>query len=439
MLRRTPLVLACLLVLGLAGAGGQEEGQFDRYGGWTAATTAATGWFRVAKTEGRWWLVDPQGHCFLSVGVNTVSFRQDVIQGTKRSPYGETTAEKYRRPEVWAQKVVERLRGWRFNTLGAWSDRTTWHQEMPYTVILYFAGVVKLVERQTFPDVFDPAYEAAVKRLARRVCGAQASDPWLIGYFTDNELRWGPDWRSPQTLFEEFLGLSDNAPGRKAVLEFLEGRYLNISELNDAWETSYDSFAQVGRIPQVGSHMPDWDKQDFVSIVAERYFRIAHEAIRSVDQHHLILGCRFADYAPGAVLEAMREYVDVVSLNHYDVHPPAATLREIHRLTGRPVMITEFSFRARDSGLPNTKGTGVIVDTQQERAEYFERYVRELMALPMVVGYHWFEHADQPAEGRFDGENSNYGLVDIRDEPYQVLVETMTRVNRSAYQLAGAP
>jgi hypothetical protein len=26
-----------------------------------------------------------------------------------------------------------------------------------------------------------------------------------------------------------------------------------------------------------------------------------------------------------------------------------------------------------------------------------------------VVGYHWFEHADQLAASRFDGENSNFG------------------------------
>jgi agarase len=52
-----------------------------------------------------------------------------------------------------------------------------------------------------------------------------------------------------------------------------------------------------------------------------------------------------------------------------------------------------------------------------------------------VVGYHWFEHADQPAEGRFDGENSNYGTVTIEDNPYVELTETMTRINAAAEQL----
>ena len=52
-----------------------------------------------------------------------------------------------------------------------------------------------------------------------------------------------------------------------------------------------------------------------------------------------------------------------------------------------------------------------------------------------MVGYHWFEHADQPAEGRFDGEDCNYGTVTIEDNPYAELTETMTRVNAAAERI----
>jgi hypothetical protein len=52
-----------------------------------------------------------------------------------------------------------------------------------------------------------------------------------------------------------------------------------------------------------------------------------------------------------------------------------------------------------------------------------------------VVGYHWFEHADQPAQGRFDGENSNFGTVTIEDDVYQELTQAMTAVNAEAEAL----
>ena len=104
-------------------------------------------------------------------------------------------------------------------------------------------------------------------------------------------------------------------------------------------------------------------------------------------------------------------------------------LQDIHRLTQRPVMLTEFSFKAMDSNLPNTKGAGSPVATQKDRADGFERYVNGLLDLPFMVGFHWFEHSDEPKEGRFDGENSNYGLVTIEDKPWDILVRRMTQVN----------
>ena len=73
--------------------------------------------------------------------------------------------------------------------------------------------------------------------------------------------------------------------------------------------------------------------------------------------------------------------------------------------------------------------------SQIERAQCFERYVAAALKKPAVVGYHWFEHADQPVEGRFDGENSNIGVVTIEDEVYEELTETMTRVNAAAEEI----
>lgn len=428
-MRRHLLVLMCV-VLGGTGMMSAEAAQpFERYPRQPRSLPSPPGWFRVTRVDGRWWMLDPGGHRFISLGINNVSLSPDVIQGTNRSPYQEAVVAKYGRQSAWAEAVVQRLRGWGFNTLGAWSDRTVCEQGMPYTVMLDFSRQVDLGEEQTFPDVFAPAYRRGARSRAEAVCRPLSDDRMVVGYFTDNELRWGPDWRSEETLFVEYLRLGDSAPGRLALLRFLENRYLTIGELNQVWGTDYESFEEVGRTPQVGSRIPEVDESDFLRLIAQRYFWVAEEAIRAVDRRHLILGCRFAGYAPGPVLEGMGEHVDVVSVNHYEVHPPVDLLRRIHRTVGKPVLITEFGFRARDSGLPNSTGAGPVVDTQQERAEHFERYVEELMALPMVVGYHWFEHADQPAEGRFDGENSNYGVVNIADEPYAALVDTMTRVN----------
>jgi hypothetical protein len=96
------------------------------------------------------------------------------------------------------------------------------------------------------------------------------------------------------------------------------------------------------------------------------------------------------------------------------------------------VLVTEFSFRSLDSGLPNTVGAGPWVFTQRNRAEAYIAYVSRLEALPEVIGYHWFRWEDEPAQGRGDGENSNYGLVDAGDRPYAELVGAAAAMNRAA-------
>jgi hypothetical protein len=93
-------------------------------------------------------------------------------------------------------------------------------------------------------------------------------------------------------------------------------------------------------------------------------------------------------------------------------------------------MLTEFSFKAMDSGLYNSKGAGDAVETQQDRADLFTNYVEDLAHLPSCMGFFWFQYRDQPKEGRgLDGENSNYGLVKFEGTPWKVLVDQMTKVN----------
>ncbi|MGA9379000.1 MAG: hypothetical protein WBV73_09550, partial [Phormidium sp.] len=52
-----------------------QPGNFDycQYGGYCATKVKATGFFRVELIDGKWWFVDPEGHLFLSAGVNAIT------------------------------------------------------------------------------------------------------------------------------------------------------------------------------------------------------------------------------------------------------------------------------------------------------------------------------------------------------------------------------
>jgi agarase len=390
----------------------------------------STGFFYTSEKDGVWWLVTPEGNAFLSKGVNNVSFRADDAPALGYSPYERAVQNRYGSQEARAKAVVDRLRGWGFNTLGSWSSPSTFGHNMPYTVNLGLAtraGADWL--KSAVGDFFSMDFEEKMEAACRQSCGPHAKDLWLLGYFTDNELRWGADWRGKESLLEEYLRFPEGAAGRKAALEFLKQKYSDIAALNQAWGTNVARWEDLSGREQTSGEAIRKDQAGWQEAVARRYFATCKSAIRKADPNHLILGCRFAGLAPDPVLRGLSDSVDVVSFNNYGQTAPVETLQNIYRLTKRPIMLTEFSFKAMDSGLPNTKGAGRPVATQQDRANAFTGYVQGLIDLPFMVGFHWFEHADEPKEGRFDGENSNYGLVTIEDQPWEILVQSMTRVN----------
>ncbi|MEM3424561.1 MAG: beta-galactosidase [Thermoproteota archaeon] len=407
---------------------------YDAYGGTLSVKGNATGFFHVEKINGVWWLIDPEGNCFISKGVNHVSFNADYSPSLGYSPYNKAVLKKYGGVEPWAKATVERLRSYGFNTIGAWSSRELYELEIPYTVILDIAASAGSEWLSgSVVDYFSEKFEKVAEEVAEKMCAPRRDDPYLLGYFTDNELRWGPDWRSSKHLFDDYLALEKDAPGKRMLVQYLREKYGSIGELNAKWGTGFSSFEDILNIygPPAGASL-DSDRLGFLELVSKRYFKVCHDAIRKHDPNHLILGCRFAFRPPDEVLKGCIGHVDVVSVNNYGWEPPLEDLRAINRLTGLPVMITEFSFKARDSGLPNTRGAGTPLATQGDRAERFENYVSKILSEPYVVGYHWFQYSDQPAQGRFDGENSNFGLVNIEDEPWVILVTRVTSVNLRA-------
>jgi agarase len=432
------------------------------------APTAATNPFiHAVQVNGRWWLIDPDGHRFISKGVTTVLYAQDTIYRTNASPYLETNKAKYGSPAAWRKAVAQRLTSWGFNTLGAWSDNgvagiTVDNRHLAYAPIVDLGE--QFVGQKTkgqawlhgiFPDVFDPDFEAFARQRAREVCTPLAGDVWVLGWFTDNELRWGPDWRGPDELLTMFLDLPANLPGKKAAVGLLQGRYQDVAGFNAVWNTKFATWDDVMSATSIAPpvvrpavymqneeterHANEADPKRaafaadcnaFLELLADRYFRVTNEAIKAADPNHMNLGSRFAYFPPQPVVAAAAKYVDVISFNCYQSDPRGTVER--YAAFGKSLIIGEFSFRSEDSGLPNSRGAGPKVKTQAERAAAFRNYVTQALQNPNLVGYHWFEHCDEPKEGRDDGENSNYGVVDIHDGIYAGLTRAMTEVNAQA-------
>jgi len=179
-----------------------------------------------------------------------------------------------------------------------------------------------------------------------------------------------------------------------------------------------------------------------LGIAAAEYGRIIYEAIHKYDKNHLSPGSRFNSLALKQLTKALAPYYDVFSFYICDHRAPLYNLREKNRLSGKPAMVAEFSFKAMSSGFCNTIGAGDSVLIRQDRADLFTTYVQDLAALPFNVGNGCFRYRDQlkESQGRSPGglgtENSNSGIVKINGEPWTLLVTRMTEVNGGIEDLA---
>lgn len=417
----------------------------------------ATGFFRTEQRDGRWWLVAPDGEGFLAVGTDHCRYEGHFCQKLNYAPYGRKNDGKYRSHEEWAAQATARLRSWGFNLLGAGGGGECRYQGLAHTEFIAFGSSFSdsdsMVEKTNwtgFPNVFSPRWPRYCQAMARRACAEHKTDPWLFGYFLDNELEWYGKTGSEGALFDEAMKRPANHSAKRGAVDYLKAKYATVGDLNKAWGAQVASFEALPALTALGGANQATvaaDKRGFVRLVADLYFKHATAAIRKADPNHLILGCRFAGGAPADIWDICGNYCDIVTFNSYDrvdlakgeATGVAERFRGFFKLARKPMMLTEWSFPALDAGLPSKHGAGMRVDTQAQKAECFRIYQEMLFRLPFMVGSDYFMWVDEPALGISDTfpEDSNYGLVNEEDVPYAQLTAMAMRVNKMVYALHG--
>ena len=288
-------------------------------------------------------------------------------------------------------------------------------------------------------------------------------DPYCLGVFSDNEMPLGRSVLQFGTYVDAYLTLPAGAPGKLALQAFFVERYAGaITAMNAAWSLDLASFDDIQTLTALEGDSEFCnedgrraDRQAFVARAAERYFEVVDATLDAISPDLLYLGTRLlAIYTAPSIYEAAGPHVDVLTINDYDwdedgrglfrsegepygylfLDDPVSDLDTVHALTGKPMMITEWTVRTPtpdvDVLFPPFMPTA---ETQVERADRYQAFMDALVERPYMVGAHWFKFHDQPATGRGDGENSLFGVVDINDDPYPELTERMAGVNARLY------
>ncbi len=441
----------------------------NQYGGWTAGPLLrATGFFRVQKYEGKWWLVDPDGRLFWSHGIDCVrsanatpiTDREHYFRNLPESnspfadfygtgswaPHGyykdhcpyktydfsrANLLRKYGQDweKAFAEVTHRRLKSWGLNTIANWSQPDIYlMRKTPYVgTIHYNARRLEGSEGYwgKFYDVFDPSFRRALRQRLAQEKNTSAGDPWCIGYFVHNELAWGDE---VSMSLATLISPADQ-PAKSVFIEVLKAKYKTIDRLNDTWGTDYATWDALLQSQQEPNKDKAWvDLTDFYTKTAETYFGIIREELKKVAPNQLYMGCRFA-WVNDRSARAAAKFCDIVSYNRYRY-----SVEDLHMPDGidKPIIIGEFHFGALDRGMFHT-GLRKTAN-QQDRAVKYKSYVQGALRNPYIVGTHWFQYKDQPTTGRGDGENYQIGFVDICDTPYPETIQACHEVGYSLYE-----
>jgi len=376
-----------------------QEVTLSQYGGRMDQKEKATGFFHAKEVGGRWWLVDPEGCLFLSVGVNSVA---DGAEKPATAPTPDRSN--------WVNRTAAMLREAGINTLGCWSDGAAFKKAehpVPYCLRWNFMSSYLSQRKIKYPGTgkaeaiypFDPEFETFCDQHAK-LLEATKDDPWLLGHFSDNELPF-----HKAGIVSRYLSFPDDDPCHQAAAKFMAARG--------------------------GDKPKQEDDSAFLELVVSEYYRKVSAAIKRHDPNHMFIGSRFHGEAlkSSALFKSAGRYADLISVNYYHLLTPKNDpILGWSKLAGKPILITEWYAMACDANVPNSIGAGWIVRTQADRAKFYQNFALSLLRNPGCVGWHWFKYRDT--------DKSNPGVVNQTFEPYTQLLQAMKEVNQQVYPLA---
>jgi hypothetical protein len=444
-------------------------------------------WRAVKSPKGKAYFVTPQGRWFWSLGATSVvevpqggatiiSGRENMFTnlpgagdpeaqfyGTRVKSgqtlqtfnfYGANLYRKYGANWIndWEANSNRRLRSWGFNTLGSGS-RVFTNNPMPFTITrttdeFPVRLAIPVYHHRNLPDPYASNFQSWIVQNWSNDIPWYSQNPNFIGLYVDGEQTWGLRSGTTREVYQTPLTAmlqTASQPAKVGMVQLLMSRYRNnINTWNTAWGQNFNSWAKVSATPitltdeRLSNATVRADLSAMLTAYVQTYYRKVRGGLTTIGLNGLLLGSKDGVFAsPDEVFTAQVPFVDTISVTYYArAEDVPWTLFNAMR---KPVLLSEFSFMGQDRNSPSGSFQPEIdMPNQTARAQAAEGFMQTALQQPNIIGAHWFTYVDQPLTGRAaDGENFQFGLVDITDRPYQEMVDAFRRVTRTMYAQRG--
>lgn len=442
---------------------------FDVYGGYREAgwSEPGTGFFRVVRRDGWWWLLSPEGNPCFYVGLSAmpattwertpVTGREflfewlppkegvwracwatndwGVTDGTESAClHAANLIRKYGEAE-WSRRATEqavrRCRAFGFSGGGKWGAP----ELLVATPVLGHWAVPALVRH---PDVFDPVVRERFRAELERQIAPRRDDPLVLGWSLGNEY----DEIITRDETRRVLALGAAVPARRALVEYAVGaRYGgDVAATAKAWGSDATDLAGL---LAAEIRPPDEDLEAMRCEYARRYYQFIYETVKTIDPNHLYLGFwpTIGWWESDEDWRSLAPYCDVIGYDRYAFDFADERFLSLMRETDKPILCGEFSFPPYYGGQRGYGRYGAAwADDEAAAGELYARWVEAASTNPWCVGVQWFMYRDQDLTGRGPGqgpqlvfgEHYAFGLITVTDRVKWDLGRRMREANLTA-------
>ncbi|HEY7087983.1 MAG TPA: hypothetical protein VH518_07830, partial [Tepidisphaeraceae bacterium] len=443
---------------------------YDRYGGFLSAPwkSDASGFFRVTKRDGKWWLISPGGNpCFYiglcdapaldweatpvsgreflfewlppKTGEFALAWRVNAWSSAEESNSDYLawhTVNMIRKFGATWQKqatvlAVRRAKALGFSGFGKWSAAGCGVPDLP----VLFHGAVPNISRH--PDIFDPKIRSRFETVLRQQIEPRKSDPWLLGWSVGNE----NDECITTADVTKILAMGADVPCKRAMIDFAKSSIFGGDEqrMRTEWK-----IASGGELLDAKPEPPAEHVEKLRRFYAQHFYEFIYRTVKSIDPNHLYFGMWVTPnwWVNEGDWEAVAPNCDVIG---YDFYAPKFDAQPTARLIAaqdKPVLCGEFSCPPHYRG---TRGLGRYANSCADDAAsgaFYAQWLADAARHPQCVGVLYFQYRDQPITGRgpapgsdaalVRGEDFAFGLVDVTDRLKWDFVKQVREANLAA-------
>jgi len=417
---------------------------------------------RTQQIAGVWWLINAAGERFVTLGVNHVD------PAPWLAPYNrEATLKRYGNDFVdengqfnpksegarrWVARVLALMNEWHFNTIGMHGPPHPLFKAARYYVASIqgarLAPYLVRLGQDPLPDVFREDFRTRLERRVRELCCAHQNESNLLGYSYSDTPVWtvphrfleeNPQWGIVHPWVEDLRRLPADAAGKQQWLQILRKNYPSATAAAMNYAVSATSWEGLAGEREWGKPRNDaraaQDSLAMLTAIAERWYSAHHELIRQHDPSHLILGDKLNNdigKIPDWLMRILKRYVDVILIQDYRLYDQQKPdLIRLHQGTGKPIINGDSGF-AVVKRPHQTHVKGHKVKSLKEVGEHYYAYLKGIMSLPFMLGWHHCGFMEQWDGAKRPGVGTNEnGFLDPFEKPYEEALAGVIEANRN--------